>query len=150
MRIGKRSLFQNPENGTNKEKVRLFELEEEEEEDEEEEEEEEPEDQKKTTQNSNILLKTGIEEDKIDKNTRNFTKTGQKTVSGPSRGSLGRPWETLWGILECLGRSRWGLGGVLGASWGSPGQSWDSPGRLLEGLERTLGARKGKVLKTNN
>ena len=102
------------------------------------------------TQNSNILSKTGIEERKFGKNTRNYTKTGQKTVCGPSRGSLGRPLETLWEVLECLGRSRWGLGGVLGASWVSPGQSWEGPGRLLEGLGRTLGATKGKVPKMNN
>ena len=30
---------------------------------------------------------------KIGKNARNYTETGQKTVSGPSRGSLGRPLE---------------------------------------------------------
>ena len=50
---------------------------------EEEEEEEEEKYQKKRMQNSNILSKTGIEEDTIDKNTRNFTKTGQKTACGP-------------------------------------------------------------------
>ena len=90
------------------------------------------------------------EKDEALKNTKlarmpeTIQKTGQKTVSGPSRGSLGRPWETLWEVLECLGRSRWGLGGVLGTSlgvsWAVLGGSWEGLGRAWE----DLGGDKGK------
>ena len=59
---------------------------------------------------------------------------------------LGQSWEAFGDSLGGPGvSSRWGLGGVLGASWVSLGQSWERPGRVLEGLERTLGETKGKV-----
>ena len=86
--------------------------------------------------------KLALKNTKIGKKIRDYTKTDQKTVCGPSRGSLGRPLETLWEVLECLGKSRWGLGGVLGASWVSFRQSWGVPGRVLEGLERTWGRQR--------